>query len=755
MINKIFGYFKGGNNDPSISQNYKDSLDKIKLQGSFHKKIIGGTKETMGDECTLYLSLVNEKTFDYNLNVYNDEYQFSSKNENEINSFINYSNFNFSKIDTWETISFALTNDRGFKLCYEEGREVLVWEYNRDFYLFYFFRDDENSKNKSDFFTHLVNLIASYEYAENYETSSKLEGNSDYLTNLGDVEEICEFLEQNYSGIYGKNIEYSPEKIEKKKSPITSSEKISLESDLISKFDKISITQLNFRESYPNAVRLFESKGMLHKYDKLKDDLLVVTDNANLGIYSVEPFKYYIVVEEAQSSSGIPKTLTMTSVSQDINLISNMKENLIMWLSQDDIGSNQKTAYNFVFYTDDVVDLFRRVIAKGLYETSSLSKYEDLKEDERDWIENENMPDSEYDEDPVNDVEMEMENEFQESATDQLNKITAQAYLHDRTFVVRDDNTIGVYKTDEDDILTHLANLPAVLKYEDKNLDIKNAQMFYSDTNMILLDQNNPSSAFRFDLGKGKIVEEWSADEMKSIDQVSHERKFDQMTDNQIMIGMNKNNLFTMDPRINKKNKVVSSKSYKTNPKMSCLTSTDFGGVATGSLNGEIRLYSGIGKNAKTLLPCFGDSIKSIDTTADGKYLLATCDKYLILVPTSMKGDKNGFNTQMGKEKPHPRTLKIKPIDMTKYHLEDLQFTPAKFNVNQIDGETNIITSMGDHVIIWNFAKVKKGILDDYRIKKLHQNVVENQFKFNRNQFVVTMDHSLRIQNQKMMFQDK
>jgi hypothetical protein len=745
MINKIFGFFKGGNND---SHNYKDSLDKIKLQGSFHKKVIGGSKETIGDECTIYLSIVNDKTFDYNLNVYNDEYQFSSKNEN----FNNFKNIFHSKyLDTWETISFALTNDRGFKLCYENGREVLVWEYNRDFYLFYFFHDDENSKNKPEFFTHLVNLIASYEYAEDYEKASKLEGNSDYLTSLGEVEEICEFLDQNYSGIYGEAKEKSPEK---KKSP-ESTEKISLESDLISKFDKISITQLNFRESYPNATRLFESKGMLHKYDKVKDDLVVVSDNANLGLYSAEAFKYYLVVEEAQPSTGIPKTYTMTSVSQDINLITNMNENLIMWLSQDDIGSNEKTAYNFVFYTDDVVDLFRKVIAKGRYESSSLSKYEDLKEDERDWIENENMPDTEFDEDAVNDVDMEMENEYQESATEKLNKVTAQAYLHDRTFVVRDDNTIGVYKTDEEDILTHLANLPAVVQYEDKNLDIRNAQMFYSDTNMILLDQNNPNSAFRFDLGKGKIVEEWSAEEMKTIDQVVHERKFDQMTDNQVMHGVNKNNLFTMDARVNKKNKVVATKSYKTNPKMSCLTSTDFGGVATGSLNGEIRLYSGVGKNAKTLLPCFGDAIKSIDTTADGKYLLATCDKYLILVPTAMKGDKNGFNTQMGKEKPHPRTLKIKPIDMTKYHLEDLQFTPARFNVNKIDGEANIITSMGDYVVIWNFAKVKKGILDDYKIKRVNQHVIENQFKFNRNQIVVTMDHKLRIQNQKMMFHDK
>jgi hypothetical protein len=89
MINKIFGYFKGGNNDSSTSHNFLDSLDKYKLQGSFHKKVIGGTKETIGDECTIYLSNVNEKTFDYNLNVYNDEYQFSSKNKIENIYFIN------------------------------------------------------------------------------------------------------------------------------------------------------------------------------------------------------------------------------------------------------------------------------------------------------------------------------------------------------------------------------------------------------------------------------------------------------------------------------------------------------------------------------------------------------------------------------------------------------------------------------------------------------------------------------------------
>jgi hypothetical protein len=280
--------------------------------------------------------------------------------------------------------------------------------------------------------------------------------------------------------------------------------------------------------------------------------------------------------------------------------------------------------------------------------------------------------------------------------------------------------------------------------------------MFYSDTNMILLDSKNPNSAFRFDLGKGKVVEEWTAENFKKIEAITQEKKYDQMTDNQVILGVNNNNLFQMDARINKKDKVVSTKSYKTNPKMHCVVSTDFGGIAVGSDNGEIRLYNQVGKNAKTLLPCFGDQIKSIDVTADGKFLLATCDKYLMLIPTACKGDKNGFVAQMGKEKPHPITLKIKPMDITKYGLLNLSFTPARFNVSKNNQETNIITSLGDYVINWNFNKIKKGIRDDYKIKRVNQFILDNQFKYDKNQVVLTMENKVRIQNQKQLFpQDK
>ena len=78
------------------------------------------------------------------------------------------------------------------------------------------------------------------------------------------------------------------------------------------------------------------------------------------------------------------------------------------------------------------------------------------------------------------------------------------------------------------------------------------------------------------------------------------------MTTNQLINGCSKNALFTLDPRVNKSNKLVDIKEYKTNPKMSCMITTDFGGIAIGSVNGEIRLFKQVGQNAKTLLPGLG-----------------------------------------------------------------------------------------------------------------------------------------------------
>ena len=75
-------------------------------------------------------------------------------------------------------------------------------------------------------------------------------------------------------------------------------------------------------------------------------------------------------------------------------------------------------------------------------------------------------------------------------------------------------------------------------------------------------------------------------------------------------------------------------------------------------------------------------------------------------------------------------------VNIPKYKIDKDKFTPATFNISK-DGETNIITSLGEYVVIWNFTKIKKGILDDYKIQKVNQFVIDNQFKYNKNKVLI------------------
>lgn len=52
-------------------------------------------------------------------------------------------------------------------------------------------------------------------------------------------------------------------------------------------------------------------------------------------------------------------------------------------------------------------------------------------------------------------------------------------------------------------------DLPELKSYDNKEINIIDAKMFMSDSNMLLLDSLHPTSAYRYDLSKGKIVEEW------------------------------------------------------------------------------------------------------------------------------------------------------------------------------------------------------------------------------------------------------
>jgi hypothetical protein len=103
----------------------------------------------------------------------------------------------------------------------------------------------------------------------------------------------------------------------------------------------------------------------------------------------------------------------------------------------------------------------------------------------------------------------------------------------------------------------------------------------------------------------------------------------------------------------------------------------------------------------------------------------------------------------MKKDKPYPKILKIDALELKRNGLENYSFTSARFNITD-NGESSIITSLGKHVVSWNFSKIKKGVLNDYKIIKTKETIFDNRFKYNSDEVLVTMENKVRLLKQKI-----
>ena len=95
----------------------------------------------------------------------------------------------------------------------------------------------------------------------------------------------------------------------------------------------------------------------------------------------------------------------------------------------------------------------------------------------------------------------------------------------------------------------------------------------------------------------------------------------------------------------------------------------------------------------------------------------------------------------MGKEKPNPLKLQLKAQDIAKFRIRAIDFKPAKFNNFSANGEeTSIVTSTGNYLVTWNFKKVMRGVLNEYQVKELTTNPVDNQFQLDREEKILVTD---------------
>ncbi|PJF18650.1 hypothetical protein PSACC_01535 [Paramicrosporidium saccamoebae] len=357
----------------------------------------------------------------------------------------------------------------------------------------------------------------------------------------------------------------------------------------------------------------------------------------------------------------------------------------------------------------------------------------------------------------VSDVESEAsgldEERYEMQKSESANQQLVVGFKNDRSFVTR-GNTISVFKHTADDSIQLAANIDKVQNTKGRKFNPTKMMLHEEDKSMVLMDAADPSHLFKMDLEYGKVVEDWKVhpNETTSITAIIPDSKYAQMTSNQTLIGLNPNSIFRIDPRLPGTKRVDNEmKSYVVKNDFTCGTTTGNGELAVASAKGEIRLFDKLDKRAKTLLPGFGDAILGIDVTESGKYIIATCKTYLLLICTEIPGtDSLGFKKSMGAQKPIPKRLQLKPEHVA-YMGTPISFTPARFSTGQSE-ERAIITSTGPYVITWNLRRVKQGAMYEYQIRKYQEDVVADNFRYgqDRNIVVTLPNHVTMISKQSL-----
>lgn len=507
--------------------------------------------------------------------------------------------------------------------------------------------------------------------------------------------------------------------------------------------------------AHPEAIStLAKETAELHLFDFNSGAFIIQDSLVTASVTETGKFQYWLQI------SGQEKDWLGQAVIADINPVFNFEFLSFIFNAYSEDGS----AYSWLlrFRDQDTIVRFQEGLMQALWEQLNEVKWAKTKEDEREYVleafqdltMEDAPPEEEEEEEEVEDDGQQSEHYDSDEEEDDVvtrdddgnvNSQLAVGYKHDRSFVVR-GSKIGVFKHTPNNHLEFSTNISRVETPGGKLFSPKKVMLHAEDTNLILQNEADPNSLYRMDLEYGKIVDEWKVHDDIQVNTFAPESKFSQMTGEQTFLGLSRNALYRIDPRL-AGNKLVDSelKQYVSKNDFSAAATTEKGYIAVASNKGDIRMFDRLGINAKTHIPALGDPIIGLDVSADGRWVLATCRTYLLLIDALQKEGKNegklGFEKAFGKDsKPQPRRLGLTPSHVAQFQHETgvpLSFTPARFNTGEGVDETSIITATGPFIVTWNMKKVLRGSKDTYSIKRYAEEVKADNFKYGSDKNVI------------------
>ncbi|KAG1056173.1 hypothetical protein G6F43_001917 [Rhizopus delemar] len=389
-----------------------------------------------------------------------------------------------------------------------------------------------------------------------------------------------------------------------------------------------------------------------------------------------------------------------------------------------------KRAYSFKVTLNDreVYEGFKELLTKSIFEVASKSLFSRYRRQNQDYIINTLAnnaasfmdSDSEEEDDEgegdkkVNEDNSAQNNEAKDlfySDGSQKNSILSTGHKSNLSFVIR-GNKVGIYSLYGSGI-NFTRSIQDIQTINGKNpLYPTNAILHDQESSYLLYDVNMKNNiVYKMDLGRGEVVEEWKVnDENLLINICPNPQTLDTLNNDQTIVGITSNSLFRIDPRQKRINKIndLDYKKYSSMPEFSTVASSRSKYVAVGSKKGVIRIFSELNKVAAITLPPIGEPILGLDVTLDGRYLIATCSNFLILVHTLLNDQAI--------------TLRIKPEHVTLMN-EAVSFKRAYFDIHN---RNDIVCITGSFVVIWNFKNVCQGDFTCYKMQRLEAPIVSS-----------------------------
>ncbi|CDK29097.1 unnamed protein product [Kuraishia capsulata CBS 1993] len=530
----------------------------------------------------------------------------------------------------------------------------------------------------------------------------------------------------------------------------------------------------------PAGKVLSQGECQLHLYDPVKNSFILQNETVIAKIIDLGNWNYWLSVVD-RSSKG-RQAITGSFITPDLNPVCN--DDALAFIFNY-VGENLALSWLLKFENLQKLEEFNSNVKTALWESLNRTKLDSVSESDSEYVlrafDNLNVND-----DMDAEFEEESEDEFdsaEESLLDNVrvsnlrqgttrrnfsdddddsdrdetkerfegsesNKGLKVGYKNDRTYVAR-GNRLGVFTSTEDNDLKFYTAIENIKNSKGQYIDPSKMMLHQEDRAMIIQDDSKPFELYKMDLEYGKIVEDWqvSKDNNVPVVEFGPSQKFSQMTGEQTFMGISSNGLFKLDPRLSG-SKLVEGlrKTYKTKVNFTALATTELGFMAVANESGEIRLYDKLGGNAKTQLPGLGERIIGIDTSNDGRWLLATCKTYLLLIDTKITDGKNagafGFTRSFGKDsKPRPRRLQLTPENVAFIRNETgtgVVFTKARFNTGvNVDTPQTIVSSTGPYVITWSFNKVLRNDPQPYLVNRYEDTVMAEDFRFGSDSNVI------------------